>query len=60
LIAADVPAGAKVEIAKKSLPIERLAYGISLVSLAVLITGVLLSSRFSRRRQVAHLGEAVR
>jgi hypothetical protein len=57
LIAADIPAGAKVEIAKTSLPIERLGYAVSAASLILLLAGMIYAGRRSR---AAAPGEARR
>jgi len=48
LIAADIPAGARVEIAKKSLPVERLGYAISAASLILLLAGMAYAGRRGR------------
>ena len=47
LIAADIPPGAKVAIAKKSLPVEQLAYAISAASLLLLFAGTAYAGRRS-------------
>lgn len=49
LIAADIPAGAKVEITKTALPIERLGYAISAASLILLVAGMAYAGRRMRR-----------